>query len=60
MKNTAQAPTPPKTVTTTFSLPEKTWRELKIRAAHERAPLREICHRAIVAYLATPLPKEVA
>jgi hypothetical protein len=61
MKTSAQkAPHQPETVTTTLALPIDTWRALKIRAAHERASLRTICMRAMLAYLETPLPKETA
>jgi hypothetical protein len=62
MKTSAtKAPSPPvRTVVTTLALPIDTWRALKIRAAHERASLKTICMRAMLAYLETPLPKETA
>jgi hypothetical protein len=36
-------------------LPEMYW-QLKARAAQERSSVREVLHRAIVAYLHSPLP----
>jgi hypothetical protein len=61
MKATAKKMTTPVgSVTTTIALPVAQWKALKIRAAQERAPLRDICARAIIAYLATPLPPEEA
>jgi hypothetical protein len=36
-------------------LPEMYW-QLKARAAQERTSVREVLHRAIVAYLNSPLP----
>src|SRR4029453_7785649 len=36
-------------------LPEMQW-QLKARAAQEQTHMREVLHRAIVAYLQTPLP----
>jgi plasmid stability protein len=41
----------------TFDLPESVRRRLKVRAAEEGRPMRDVLVAAIEAYLKTPLPK---
>ena len=48
-------PTTPRRVQTTLVLSEDLWRAVKIRAVDERTDLRDICTRALRAYLETPL-----
>jgi hypothetical protein len=52
----AQPPTP-EFVPTTVGLPLPLWTALKMRVAQERSTLREVCAKAIEAYLKTPVPE---
>jgi len=49
-------PSNPRRVQTTLVLSDELWRAVKIRAVDERTDLRDICTRALQAYLETPLP----